>query len=239
MRAPADENVVVFVGPTMARSPRAAALTRRLKVRPPVRRQDIAKLVATGRAPGVIVIVDGVFHHTLAVGHGEICDALDARCRVWGLSSMGAIRAREMAHLGMRGFGWVFERFNVEDDFQDDEVAFLHEPTPPYRPVAEPVVHLRAAIDHLVARGIVRADDAAAVIADLKSVCYGDRTIRGTIEAFGVRARGGVLAVHEEFGNFQRFALKTLDLERFLEERPWLRTTRDSKTETSSVSRDH
>ena len=38
---------------------------------------------------------------------------------------MGAIRAREMAHLGMRGFGRVFERFVAEDDFQDDEVALL------------------------------------------------------------------------------------------------------------------
>ena len=68
---------------------------------------------------------------------------------MWGLSSMGAIRAREMAHLGMRGYGSVYAPFATEGDFQDDEVALLHEPNAPYRPVSEPLVHLREAVAHL------------------------------------------------------------------------------------------
>ena len=100
-------------------------------MRPPVRRLDVAKLTATERRPGTLVIVDGLFHDTLAVGHAEIREAMRRGWRVWGLSSMGAIRAREMAPLGMKGFGRVFERFEAEADFQDDEVALLHEPRPP------------------------------------------------------------------------------------------------------------
>lgn len=221
MRARADKNVVIFVGPTLAPSARARDLARPFRLRPPVKRLDVTKLLAEGKKPGVLVIVDGVFHDTLAVGHAELRDALGAGWQVWGLSSMGAIRAREMAPLGMRGFGRVYDLFAAEGDFQDDEVALLHEGTAPYRGVTEPLVHLRAAIDHLVGRGIVEARDARAVVAELKSRWYGERTRRGTIEALAPFARGGVAAVREEFRGFKRFTLKTLDFERFLVERPW------------------
>jgi TfuA-like protein len=142
---------------------------------------------------------------------------------VWGLSSMGAIRAREMAPLGMRGFGRVYARFMESGDFQDDEVALLHAPTPPYRAMTEPLIHLRAAIAHLVATGVVEKTDGEAVVRDLKSRWYGERTLRGTVDALGERARGGAAAVRGELGDFRRFAWKTRDLEEFVEGRVWER----------------
>jgi len=225
------DDVVVFVGPTLATSRRARALARRVRVRRPVRRHDLAKLVEERRRPGVVAIVDGVFHDTLAVGHAEIREALARGWQVWGLSSMGAIRAREMATLGMRGFGAVFERFCGEDDFQDDEVALLHEPASPYRPVTEPLVHLRAAIEHLVGDGIVDPAAARQVVADLKSRWYGERTIRGAARALGRHARGGAPAVARAWADFDRFRLKTIDFERFVEGRPW----RDAQGATAQV----
>jgi hypothetical protein len=213
--------LVLFAGPTLAPSPRARAMARRCRVRPPVKRNDVARLVEAADEPGVMAIVDGVFHDKLAVGHAEIRDAMDRGWKVWGLSSMGAIRAREMAALGMRGFGRVFERFAREADFQDDEVALLHEATPPYRAVTEPLVHLRAAVQHLVQRNIVSQADATAVVEDLKSRWFGERTVRGTIEALARRAPEAREAIRRELSNFQRFALKTRDLELFLERHPW------------------
>jgi hypothetical protein len=93
MRAPPDERVVLFAGPTLAASAHAQTLVRRRRwrVRPPVRRLDVAKLTAAERRPGIIVIVDGLFHDTLAVGHAEIREAMRRGWRVWGLSSMGAL----------------------------------------------------------------------------------------------------------------------------------------------------
>jgi len=220
-----DDRAVMFVGPTLATNARARALAKSLRLRRPIRRHDVEALVdaqkKARKKPGVLVIVDGVFHNTLAVGHAEIRDALTAGWRVWGLSSMGAIRAREMMHLGMRGFGSVFDRFCGEDDFQDDEVALLHEPHAPYRPVSEPLVHLRAAIEHLVARKIVGAEDARAVVADLKARWYGERTVRRAVHALKrcARVEGG--AVEREMRDFDRFRWKTIDLVRFLEERPF------------------
>jgi hypothetical protein len=217
----ADARLFLFAGPTLAASPRARELAKHFRVRPPVKRFDVEKLVATRGTPGVLVVVDGVFHDTLAVGHAELRDALRRGWRVWGLSSMGAIRAREMATLGMRGYGEVYARFAADGDFQDDEVALLHEGTPPYRGLTEPLVHLRAAVAHLVEKGIVAARAAAEVLRDLKSRWYGERSLRGMIEALGVGARGGVGAVRAELGDFRRFALKTRDLEAFVDERAW------------------
>src|SRR2546423_1317132 len=113
-RAPERDRLVLFVGPTMATSPRARALAKGCVVRRPVRRGDVARLVASRKKPGTMAIVDGVFHDSLAVGHAEIRDALARGWAVWGLSSMGAIRAREMSHVGMRGFGRVYARFAAE-----------------------------------------------------------------------------------------------------------------------------
>jgi hypothetical protein len=219
----ARSSPILFAGPTLAASDRARTLARGLRKRPPVRRHDIAKIVESER-PCDIVIVDGVFHDSLAVGHVEIRDAIARGFRLWGLSSMGAIRAREMAPLGMRGFGHVYERFCGNDDFQDDEVALLHEPSPPYRAVSEPLVHLRASIDHLVAQGIVAEGDARDVTRSLKSRWYGERTVPGAVQAIATYARGGRARVAQEWRDFDRFRVKTIDLVRFLELRVWSQT---------------
>jgi hypothetical protein len=222
------ESVYVFAGPTLAASPRARELARGLRVRPPVKRHDVQRLVdaraASHKAPGVLVLVDGLFHDTLAVGHAELRNALRAGWRVWGLSSMGAIRAREMGALGMQGFGRVFARFEAESDFQDDEVALLHGPAPEYRPLSEPLVHLRAAADHLATRGVIAEQAAREVIATLKSRWYGERSRRGAFDAFGARASGGTSAVRAALGDFRVCELKTLDLEEFLLKSPWTHT---------------
>jgi hypothetical protein len=236
MRSRADDGVVIFAGPTLAASARASAVARRYRVRPPVRRGDVAGLVAARARPGVLVLVDGLFHDTLAVGHAEIREAIGRGWQVWGLSSMGAIRAREMGPLGVRGYGEVFERFLAEDDFQDDEVALLHERGSPYRALTEPLVHLRVAIDHLVARRIIVLGVARAVLRDLKSRWYGERTREGTVRALTRRAPRAAATIREELASFDRFRIKTRDLERFLQEGPWMRRALTSEGEMRTTA---
>jgi hypothetical protein len=227
MPSPADPPVIVFAGPSLAPSASAQGLRRiapGVRWRPPVKRFDVEKIVGRRAPPGVLVIIDGVFHDTLAVGHAEIREALRSGWRVWGVSSMGAIRAREMGPLGMRGYGRVFELFVSCSDFQDDEVALLHEPGPPYRAVSEPLVHLREAIRRLVTVGLVREDDGREVVADLKSRWFGDRTLRATTDALLKKTRSARRreAIRAELSDFQRFAIKNADAKQFLERRVWL-----------------
>jgi hypothetical protein len=220
-----DLDVTILGGPTRATSARARSLARPYRLRRPVGRGDTTELLRTRKRPGVLVIVDGLFHETLAVGHAELRDALAMGWQVWGVASMGAIRAREMATLGMKGFGRVFQRFLEKDDFQDDEVALLHESTPPYEPLTEPLVHLRAATEHLIARGLVDEVKARRVLLELKARWFGERTLRGSIEALskcGGRYRGAPDSIRDELRPFDRFRVKTIDLEDFLESRPWL-----------------
>src|SRR4051795_13634825 len=98
---PSTPELILFAGPSM---PGSLRLPEGATVLPPVRRGDVPALLRD-RRPGALAIADGLFHQSLAVGHVEIRDALDAGWQVWGLSSMGAIRACEMRYLGMRGCG--------------------------------------------------------------------------------------------------------------------------------------
>ncbi len=147
-------NNILFVGPTF-KGLGAAAIdaAQAFQIRSPVKRGDVEALA--GVEPGVLVLVDGLFHDALAVGHIEIRNAVERGWQVWGLSSMGAIRAYEMRTLGVRGYGAVYERFYAEEDFQDDEVSLLHASAPDYTPISEPLIHLRAALDAYVSEGML------------------------------------------------------------------------------------
>ncbi len=213
---------LLFAGPTLYRAGGSRlAVPAGVRVLPPVQRGDIPRLLQT-EPPGVLVIADGLFHQVLAVGHVELRDALAAGWQVWGLSSMGAIRAFEMRLLGMRGYGRVYDRFLREPDFQDDEVALLHAPEPPYTAFTEPLVHLRVALDHFREAGLLPLADSDAVAADFKALWYGERSL--SVFQARVLARAAPChqdRVREELGDFDRFRIKTHDLAEFLRRHGW------------------
>ena len=165
----------VFAGPSLYPI-RNIRETWRVNFLPPVARNSISELVSQ-ETPGLIIIADGVFHSTLSVGHAEIRDALDRGWEVHGVSSMGAIRAAEMAPLGMIGHGKVFERFRDDGEFDDDEVALLHTPKYPYYPGSEPLVHTRSLLEHLVSQGVLSHSVSSVILKTMKNRWFGYRTI--------------------------------------------------------------
>ena len=209
----------IFAGPTLNGSARLAEASD-IKLLPPVKRGDIDQLVST-RGPGVAVIVDGQFHQCLSVGHAEIRSAIAKGWQVWGLSSMGAIRACEMKHMGMRGYGEVYEWFCRDAEFRDDEVALAHGADSPYVALSEPLIHVRLWLDELVKTRLLSATQQKRVLKNLMSMWYGDRTLS--------LARAMVVSIvpkcERELGqslaNFDRFRVKSHDLSRFLSEQPW------------------
>jgi hypothetical protein len=216
-----NHGIHVFAGPTKSGLRPSLHVDDRVIWHPPVRRNDIQRL-ATSTAPATLAIVDGVFHGYPAVGHREIREAIAAGWRVWGLSSMGAIRAFEMRALGMRGFGCVYERFLGADDFRDDEVALLHLPEPPYTAITEPLVHIRACFESAQNGGLADAAAAASALAVLSDQWYGYRTLALAESALGAAWRGTPRELHEWMADFARFRLKTIDLEHFLTTAPWV-----------------
>lgn len=204
----------MFAGPTLARARRmtSLALPPEVEVLPPAGRGDVAALIRT-RPPGGLVLVDGLFHQRLAVGHAELRDALAAGWRVWGLSSMGAIRARELASLGMRGFGQVYAMYTASDrDVRDDEVVLLHAPAPTYEELSEPLVHLRHALASFARRALLAAPDAEELAAELADSYFGDRTLA----RFAARVAARATAAFDPLVGFDEHRVKCQDLIEFV-----------------------
>jgi hypothetical protein len=213
---------VMFAGPTYSVMKDKSLLERAgFELLAPARRGDIRALFSGD--PGVIALVDGRFHQCMAVGHAELRDAVRLGWKVWGLSSMGAIRAFEMRHMGISGFGRVYGHFLGDLDFQDDELALMHVPEPPYTGSTEPLVHLRHALAILAEHGDIDHEHAQRVVDALKSQWYGFRRLDSLIALAG--EYGGAkaeMAARTLVADFDQCRVKTLDLADFLVQAPWL-----------------
>lgn len=215
-----EPDLFLYVGPTASRIERRLLNNPGITCLPPVRRGDIGNLIKDF-SPCCMAIVDGTFHSFPSVGHIEIRTALEEGWKVWGLSSMGAIRAVEMKHLGVQGYGEVYRWFNTVPDFSDDEVALLHTAEPPYEPLSEPLIHIRAFIASLVERKLVSPDASVLILELLKNRWYAERTLPTLREALVQFTHLKLDVINEEFFHFDSFRLKNLDLLNFIEEKPW------------------
>ena len=214
-----SRNCWIFAGPTLNGS---ASLIQDagLKLLPPVKRGDIDRLVST-RKPGTMAIVDGQFHQCLSVGHAEMRSAVARGWQVWGLSSMGAIRACEMKHMGVRGYGQVYEWFCRDENFRDDEVALNHMPEPPYLPLSEPLIHIRLWLTELRNIGLLSSRRENTLIQRLMSMWFGDRTLKKARSMIVELIPHHATKVDETMQNFDRFRVKSHDFSDFLRAQPW------------------
>lgn len=188
-------------------------------VYPPVKRFDINHLLASSPVAGIIVIVDGIFFPHPAVGHVELREAIAKGWEIWGLSSMGAIRAFEMRNDGMHGYGYVYECFFKYEDFRDDEMALLYNPDKPYHPLSEPLINIRYFLSHLVDENFITLDTSENIINELAQLWFGYRTLDLLEEL--LYKYGCDDGVFLELANFKKFRVKTIDVINFFSERPW------------------
>lgn len=213
--------VHLYVGPTAHGLAPHHLCQPWLRLWPPVRRGDIDRLIAREAKPGVLVVCDGVFQSAPAVSHAELCAALDAGWRVWGVSSIGAIRAFEMRHEGVHGFGHVYAMFRRHADLADDEMCLLHYPEPPYFPVSEPLVNLRFAFGRQSRALGIDAGAAESTIEALRALWFGDRTLAqmrsAMVDGNGIAESKADALLDWMVGH----RVKTLDLLRLITQQPW------------------
>lgn len=217
----AESSPLLFAGPSTYGLEPGVCPAADVQLLPPVRRGDVQRQVDAAEQPGVMLICDGAFQNVPAVSHSELCAALDAGWQVWGVSSIGAIRAHEMRDQGMRGFGEVFAMFSRFDDFTDDELCLLHFPEAPWFPVSEALVNVRHALDRRSRELGIDAAAAGRLVDELRALWFGDRTPerirRLLIDAAGCNE-------HQADGLLSWLSahrLKTLDLQQLLVRRPW------------------
>jgi SAM-dependent methyltransferase len=202
-------SVFVFLGPTLP--PDEARPVLDAVYLPPAAQGDLYR--AALLRPQAIALVDGLFRQVPSVWHKEILFAMSEGVHVFGSSSMGALRAAELAEFGMEGVGQVFDAYRDGRLEDDDEVAVIHgaEETG-YRPLSEAMVNIRATLRHAVAQSVLAPDTAEALTDAGKALFYPDRSFRAILRIARERALpAGEIDRFEEWLPHGRVDIKRLD----------------------------
>lgn len=165
---------IVFLGPSLSLK-EAKKILPDAAYHAPIRCGDIIK--ALRLQPKIIVIIDGFFEQTAAVWHKEILLALSLSVRVYGASSMGALRAAELAPYGMVGVGQIFEWYRDAKIGDDDEVALVHTNDDNFASTLTPMVNVRATLREAIKAKIINDLQAETLIAEIKTQAYYNRSL--------------------------------------------------------------
>ncbi|MDC0680272.1 TfuA-like protein [Sorangium atrum] len=172
--------IVLFTGPSLP--PAEVPGLPELRVLPPVAQGDVYR--AARERPWGIGIVDGFFEHVPSVWHKEILWAMSQGVHVFGASSMGALRAAELADFGMVGVGRIFEQVRSGALGADDEVAVAHASAEHgYRCTSEALVNIRATLGAAVEAKICDPALAERLVAISRALFYPDRTWPAVLQA--------------------------------------------------------
>jgi hypothetical protein len=163
---------IVFAGPSLPR-PQAGEWPG-ITWRPPAAQGDIYR--AALERPVRIGLIDGYFETVPSVWHKEILWAISQGIKVYGSSSMGALRAAELADFGMIGVGAVFDYFRGPQMRDDADVALLHGPSElGYVNLSEAHVNVHFTLARAVADGVI-SDGARERLLEISSgIFYKDR----------------------------------------------------------------
>jgi hypothetical protein len=110
---------------------------------PPAEQGSIFRLTRSA-SPRQIVLIDGAFGKVPAVRHKEILWALSRGIHIYGAASVGALRAAELADVGMRGYGLIYRWYRATPFADDDEVAVAMTPSElGAQPLSESLINMR------------------------------------------------------------------------------------------------
>ena len=122
---------------------------------PPAEQGSVVRAVRE-YMPRAIVLVDGSFGTVPAVRHKEILWALAKGIPVFGAASIGAIRAAELAAVGMQGYGFVYRWYLQTPLADDDEVAVaMCPPELGAAPLSEALINIRLTLGQAMLAGVL------------------------------------------------------------------------------------
>jgi TfuA protein len=144
------------------------------QVSSPIARGDLALDIRNGI--GVVIIIDGTFHQNLAVAADEIMTALRSGIKVYGSSSMGAMRASELRDFGMIGYGQIYEHILTSPTFRDDFLAqTFHEHRGTLRASSYPYIDFYMNLLTLERKKLIKKRDAQRLLELYGKVYYPER----------------------------------------------------------------
>lgn len=144
----------------------------------PIKRGDLS--LALKEHPDIIAIIDGVFHQSSAVGHKEILNVIKNRVKVYGASSMGALRASELDTLGMIGVGYVYNQYASGNVDSDDDVAVMLD-SDTLEALSEPLINMKYIFTNAVNENIISESEKDELLDISKKTYYPQRNYAKTL----------------------------------------------------------
>lgn len=144
----------------------------------PIKRGDLS--LALRENPDIIAIIDGVFHQSSAVGHKEILNVIKNGVKVYGASSMGALRASELDTLGMTGIGYVYNQYASGEVDSDDDVAVMLD-SETLEALSEPLINMKYVFTNALAENIITEEEKEELLAIAKQTYYPKRNYAQTL----------------------------------------------------------
>ena len=144
----------------------------------PIQRGDLGQAIK--EHPDIIAIIDGVFHQSSAVGHKEILNAMKSGVKVYGASSMGALRASELDTLGMTGVGYVYTQYATGEVDSDDDVAVMLDGET-LEALSVPLINMKYVFTNAVDESIITEDEKDELLKITKKTFYPKRNYSQTL----------------------------------------------------------
>ena len=144
----------------------------------PIKRGDLGHDIKEN--PDIIGIIDGVFHQNSAVGHREILDVMKRGIKVFGASSMGALRASELDSLGMVGIGYCYNQYASGAIDSDDDVAVMLD-SESLEALSVPLISMNYVFTNAVSEGIITENEKDELVQISKETFYPKRNYAKTL----------------------------------------------------------
>lgn len=191
---------IIFLGPSLCI--RDAREILDADYRPPAGQGDLLR--AALERPPAIGLIDGIFKDAPTVRHREILWAMAQGVPIFGASSMGALRAAELAPQGMIGVGLVYRWFRRFPLLPDDAVAVTHGPAELGSPaLSDALVDIRRSFSAARRQGALTQAEAHSSVKRIASQPFPDRVLppqlapyRVSQKAMDARAMLYIMAQH-------------------------------------------
>ena len=144
----------------------------------PIKRGDLSHDIKEN--PDIIAIIDGVFHQNSAVGHREILSVMKKGVKVYGSSSMGALRASELDVLGLEGIGYCYNEYASGNVTSDDDVAVMLD-SETLEALSVPLISMNYVFTNAVAENIITKEEKDELIKITKETYYPKRNYAQTL----------------------------------------------------------
>ena len=201
--------VVAFVGPS--RPAQRFGSEQLIEWRGPAARGDLDALDVA--ESDVVALIDGV----MITGHSPSpteCFRLMARgVRLLGSSSVGALRAVELRHLGMAGYGWVYRRVLDGTITYDDELVSNLDPRT-YEASSVFLANVRFGLAAAIDTGLLHPEAAEEALHALRAVpvaARGHDTVVNAMCAAGITPNTASFVLGDRHNVKKRDALGLLE----------------------------